>query len=72
MVLRMRAALVAVASVFALVASFAASANANVLSLLPGSCGSQREAQVFAPWGDHSQYTPVAGGSFEAGGTPGR
>ena len=52
MVLRMRTALVAVASVFALVASFATSANASVLSLLPGSCGSQAESQVFAPWGD--------------------
>ena len=69
MVLRMRAAVVAVASVFALVASFAASANASILSLLPGSCGTQAEAQVFAPWGDLAQYTPVAGGGFEAGTT---
>lgn len=70
MVLRMRTALVAVASVIALVASFATSADASVLSLLPGSCGSQAESQVFAPWGDSSQYTPVPGGSFESGGLP--
>ena len=69
MVLRMRAAVVAVASVFALVASFAASANASVVSVLPGSCGTQTEAQVFAPWGDAMQYTLIAGGSFEAGTT---
>jgi hypothetical protein len=70
MVPRMRTALVAVASVIALVASFATSANASVLSLLPGSCGSEAESQVFAPWGDSSQYTPVPGGSFEADGLP--
>ena len=70
MVLRMRTAMVAVASVIALVASFATSANASVLSLLPGSCGSQAESQVFAPWGDDASYTPVPGGSFEAGGVP--
>jgi hypothetical protein len=70
MVLRMRTALVAVASAFALVASFATSADASVLSLLPGSCGTQAESQVFAPWGDNSLYTPVPGGSFEAGGVP--
>ena len=70
MVLRMRTALIAAASVFALVASFATSANASVLSLLPGSCGSQAESQVFASWGDSSQYTPVPGGSFETGGLP--
>jgi hypothetical protein len=67
MVLRVRTALVAVASVFALVASFAASANASVLSLLPGTCPGQSESQVFAQFGDSSQYTPVPGGSFEAG-----
>jgi hypothetical protein len=66
----MRTALVAVASVFALVASFATSADAGVLSLLPGSCGTQAESQVFARWGDTAQYTPVPGGSFEAGSLP--
>ena len=70
MVLRMRTALIAAASVLALVASFATSANASVLSLLPGSCGSQAESQVFARWGDLSQYTPVPGGGFEAFSAP--
>jgi hypothetical protein len=70
MVLSMRTAMVAVASVFALVASFATSANASVLSLLPGACGSQAEAQVFARWGDQASYTPVPGGSFEPGAVP--
>ena len=67
MVLRVRAAVVAVASVFALVASFAASANAGVLSLLPGTCKGETESQVFAQFGDQSEYTLVPGGSFEAG-----
>jgi hypothetical protein len=67
---RMRATLVAVASVAALGASFATSANASVLSLLPGSCGVQVESQVFAPWGDQSLYTAVPGGGFEAFSAP--
>jgi hypothetical protein len=44
-----------------------ATAQAGVLSVLPGSCGSQLESQPFAPWGDAANYTPVAGGSFETG-----
>jgi hypothetical protein len=62
---------VALTAVPALAALFVAApaSQANVLSLLPGSCGNQPESQPFAPWGDNSEYTPVPGGSFEPGST---
>ncbi len=53
--------------VIGLLTAFAATANAGVLSLVPGTCGSQPESQVFSPWGDNASYTPVAGGDFETG-----
>jgi hypothetical protein len=52
------------------VAAIATPAQANLLSLLPGSCGSQPSSQPFAQWGDHNDYTIVPGGTFEAGTTP--
>jgi hypothetical protein len=45
-------------------------AQANVLSLLPGSCSGETESQVFAQFGDNNQYTGVPGGDFEAGSIP--
>jgi hypothetical protein len=51
----------------ALLAVGASAAHANLLSVLPGTCGSQPESQPFAPWGDTNSYTPMPGGSFEPG-----
>lgn len=64
---RLRAAALSATSALALLTLAAPSAHANALSILPGSCGNQPESQPFARWGDHSRYTPVAGGSFELG-----
>ncbi|HEY0516355.1 MAG TPA: hypothetical protein VGD00_04485 [Solirubrobacteraceae bacterium] len=69
MKIRTSAAAVAVSS-FALMALNAPLAQANPLSLLPGSCGNQVESQPFARWGDTYKYTAVAGGTFEAGSLP--
>jgi hypothetical protein len=65
--LRNRAVLLAALSTLAVTAAVAPAAQANVLSLLPGGCGSQPESQPFARWGDSANYTPVPGGNFEAG-----
>ena len=54
--------------VTALLSAIAPSAHASLLSILPGSCGSQTESQPFAPWRDTSSYTLVPGGDFELGG----
>src|SRR5438067_13310079 len=62
--IRARAALSAAISALALVA-FAAPAQANLLSILPGSCGSQQESQIFSRWGDNNNYFLLTGGSFE-------
>jgi hypothetical protein len=67
---RIHTAMVGVMTAVAIVMLVASSAHASLLSLLPGSCGNQVESQPFAPWGDYSKYTPVAGGNFEAGGVP--
>jgi hypothetical protein len=64
---RLRAAAVAATSTLTLLALVVPSAHANLLSVLPGSCGNQPESQPFLPWGDSSHYTPVPGGSFEVG-----
>jgi hypothetical protein len=64
---RIRATLLASVSALVLVALAAPAANANVLSLLPGSCGPELMSQPFKAWGDSSYYAPVLGGSFEAG-----
>jgi hypothetical protein len=64
---RFHSAALAIACASGLFAFGAASASANVLSVLPGSCGAQPESQPFLPWGDTASYTPVAGGGFETG-----
>ncbi len=61
---------VTAASVLALGALAVPAAQANVLSLLPGSCGNQPESQPFAAYGDDSNYTPVPGGDFQPGDIP--
>jgi hypothetical protein len=67
---RLRAAGVAALSSLAISGAAASGAQANPLSLLPGSCGSEVYTQPFAQWGDTANYTPVPGGSFEAGSLP--
>jgi hypothetical protein len=67
MVRRIRTALVAAISAAASLALVAPSAQAGLLSILPGSCGNQPASQPFAQFGDSSYYTPVPGGSFESG-----
>jgi hypothetical protein len=67
--IRTRAALM-VAFSFAVVALTVPVAQANVLSILPGSCGNQIDSQPFARWGDTNNYTLVSGGTFEAGSLP--
>jgi hypothetical protein len=67
MTVRIRAVFSAALSALTLAVLIAPAAQANPLSLLPGSCGNQPESQPFARWGDLSTYTPVPGGSFEAG-----
>jgi hypothetical protein len=69
MKIRLRAILVALFS-FASLASIAPAAQANLLSILPGSCGSLTETQPFARWGDTHNYFLVPGGTFEAGAVP--
>jgi hypothetical protein len=54
----------------AITGAMAGGAQASILSLLPGACGNQPESQLFAQWGDTSNYTPVPGGSFESGAIP--
>lgn len=68
MIRRTRAAFLTALSVLAVGAFAAPAANANLLSILPGSCGHQPESQPFAQFGDHNEYTPVRGGNFEPGG----
>ena len=67
--IRIRATLVAVSSL-ALVVLFTPVAQANLLSILPGSCGNQVDSQPFAHWGDNNNYTLVPGGTFETGELP--
>jgi hypothetical protein len=67
MTARMRAVIVTALSVLGCSALAAPAADAGILSLLPGTCGSEVYSQPFARWGDTSNYTLVPGGSFEAG-----
>jgi hypothetical protein len=69
MTIRVRAALVAVFSLVLVVVTVPV-AQANPLSILPGSCGSQVESHPFAAWGDNNSYTLVPGGTFEPGARP--
>jgi hypothetical protein len=64
---RMRAVVVTALSVLGCTALAAPAADASLLSLLPGSCGSEIYSQPFARWGDTSNYVLMPGGSFEAG-----
>jgi hypothetical protein len=70
MTIRLRLAFLASTSALAIGLLGAATAQANVLSLLPGSCGNQVESQPFAQWGDYNDYTLMPGGTFEPGGAP--
>jgi hypothetical protein len=65
---RIRILLVSAASLLALSATAAPSANAGLLSILPGSCGSQSHSQPFVRWGDSRHYVLMPGGGFETGG----
>jgi hypothetical protein len=65
-----RRAAVTATSALALGALAVPAAQANVLSLLPGSCGNQAESQPFAAYGDNNSYTLVPGGDFQSGSTP--
>jgi hypothetical protein len=67
MIRRIRAAFLATLSALSLGALVAPAANANLLSILPGSCGNQPESQPFAQFGDKANYTLVPGGNFEPG-----
>ena len=67
--IRVRATLAAICT-SALVALIAPAAQANLLSILPGSCGNQTESQPFSRWGDTNNYTLVTGGTFEVGSVP--
>jgi hypothetical protein len=69
MTIRIRAALLALVSL-ALVAVTGGVAQANLLSILPGSCGNQVDSHPFARWSDNNSYTLVPGGTFEAGALP--
>jgi hypothetical protein len=69
MTIRIRATLVALFSLV-LVVLTGSVAQANPLSILPGSCGNQVESHPFARWGDNNSYRLVPGGAFEAGGLP--
>ena len=65
---RTRAAAVLATLSASAVALFAAPvAQANVLSLLPGSCTGETYSQTFSRFGDNNWYTLVTGGDFEAG-----
>jgi hypothetical protein len=70
MIRRTRAAFLSALSVLTVCAFAAPAANANLLSILPGTCGNQPESQPFAQFGDYNSYTPVSGGNFESGGLP--
>lgn len=70
MTVRIRAIFLAALSALTLGVLVAPAAQADPLSLLPGSCGNEPASQPFAQWGDRSSYTLVAGGSFEAGTVP--
>src|SRR5207248_7976801 len=67
MIRRTRALFLTVASALSVGVVAAPAAQANLLSVLPGSCGNQVESQPFAPWWDFNSYTPVPGGNFEQG-----
>ena len=67
---RIRRVVITSVSTLALGALAVPAAQANILSLLPGSCGSQAVSQPFAGYGDTNNYTLVPGGAFQSGSTP--
>ncbi len=70
MIGRARAVLLGTISALGLGAAIAPASQANVLSLLPGSCGNEAASQPFAPWGDSNSYVLVPGGAFVPGSAP--
>jgi hypothetical protein len=70
MITLLRIGVAAATTVLILAALATPAADANLLSILPGSCGTQTASQAFAKWGDSRYYTLMPGGSFEPG-TPG-
>src|SRR5712671_1539272 len=64
--LKTRAITIAAAAL-TLVAVAAPTANAGLLVSTASDCDAQQLSQPFAPWADFANYTPVPGGSFEAG-----
>jgi hypothetical protein len=70
MIRRIRALTLSALSVLSLGAVVTPAAHANLLSILPGTCGNQHESQPFAQFGDSNSYTLVPGGNFESGGVP--
>jgi hypothetical protein len=66
--LRLKArAITIAAAALTLVAVAAPTANAGLLVSTASNCDTQQLSQPFAPWADSANYTPVPGGSFEAG-----
>jgi hypothetical protein len=65
--LKRRAITIAAAAALTLVAVSAPTANAGLLVSTASDCDTQQLSQPFAPWADFANYTPVPGGSFEAG-----
>src|SRR5437660_9362793 len=63
---RIRAVVIAALTTCSIALGGAATAQANVLSLLPGSCSGDVTSQPFAPWGDNASYTLAPGGDFES------
>ena len=70
MFVRIRRVAVTAASALALGALAVPAAQANVLSLLPGTCDDQAASQPFAAYGDYNSYVLVPGGDFKPGGVP--
>jgi hypothetical protein len=64
--LKTRAITIAAAAL-TLVAVTAPTANAGLLVSTASDCDAQQLSKPFAPWADFANYTPVDGGSFEAG-----
>jgi hypothetical protein len=67
---RIRVAFAVALSSCAVALAAVPAAEANVLSLLPGSCSGETFTQPFAQFGDNNNYVLVPGGDFEAGRIP--
>ena len=62
-----RLRIVIAAATVAVAAIAVPAADAGVLVTSAQSCDSEQMSQPFSRWGDNSSYTPLPGGSFEAG-----